>query len=335
MTPVVEMKKAHQTPITTETQTETKPVSLKERVLLAIEQIKNRKIENAQYVYGIIMNSTKQVGNKTYAYIPVEYCFVDDRFQRCNLISVEKICKLIINWDKNKMDALKAVPHPEDNQFSIVDGFHRLVAAIVKGEHGLEAELILGLSENPKERLIQEATIFSTQNDQVDPMKPVEKHKADVLRGIKDAIIIDNLINKYSIPLNEEGKRGRGGAKKLSGYDTARDIAKIYGEQTINDIFYIICESRWNLEYYGLGTIVIRNIKNMLVFHPEHRHEVVTELIKFCKYTSPKLLFASAMDKYPLRTETERISIYLEDYLCEKIGMERTYTPKRKTTKVA
>ena len=233
------------------------------------------------------------------------------------------------------MDALKTVPHPEENKFSVVDGYHRLSAAILNGEKGLECEIVLGLSTDPKERLIQEATLFATQNDEVDVLSPVEKHKANVLRGVTENVILDELINKYNIPLKTNPSHGRVLIGHLAGYTQALGVAKRHGRQMLNDIFYVICESRWNIAHNGLSANVISPVANMFKFHPTYREEIIKALIEYFKPIEPENFFASAMDEYPERKEKERLALYLEDVLCSKIGMTRTYTHRCSVTDTA
>ena len=278
-------------------------------------------------LFNLTMQNCQKIGNKVFVFIPTELLCVDERYQRVSESSKVKIRNLTNCWDDNKMDALKVSAHPEVNEFSIIDGYHRFTAGKAKGFNGFSCELIQGLSENPEERIIQEATLFATQNDEVDMLSPVEKHKANVLRGVTENIILQEIIDKYDIPLKKNPSHGRVKIGHLAGYTCALRIAKVYGKEMLDDIFYVICESRWNLAARGLSANVIGSVANMLKFHPAYREEIKGELIKYFKPIEPDKFFASAMDKYPERKEKERLSLFLEDYLCEQIGMERTYIP--------
>ena len=295
-----------------------------------IKATKRSKVTNIsdmskERLFNLTMQNCQKIGNKVFVFIPMELLFVDARFQRVSESSKTKIRNLTNCWDDNKMDALKVSVHPEANEFSIIDGYHRFTAGKTKGFNGFSCELIQGLSENPEERIIQEATLFATQNDEVDILSPVEKHKANVLRGVTENIVLQDIINKYNIPLKTNPSHGKVKIGHLAGYTCALRIAKVYGEEMLDDIFYIICESRWNIAARGLSANVITSVANMLKFHPSHREEIKSELIKYFKPIEPDKFLASAMDKYPERKEKERLSLFLEDHLCEQIGMERTY----------
>ena len=145
---VVEMK------ATTQTQVENKTESLK---------VENKSLKP---MYDLVMKNLNATGNKQHAYVPIESLEIDLRYQRDPQLAKGKIKHLVDNWNPYKMDSLRIVPHPETYTFSVVDGGHRLEALKIMGAAGVECEVLLGLSDDPDERLKEEAFIFSTQNKQ-------------------------------------------------------------------------------------------------------------------------------------------------------------------------
>lgn len=280
--------------------------------------------------YNLIMANTIPVGNKRYANILTDedVIFADKRIQRDNDTSraKKKIRNLAENWDINKMDALKVVPHPEEHRFSLVDGYHRLSAAIINGEKSLVCEIITGLSDDPEERIIQEATLFATQNDEVDVLAPIERHKANVLRGIPENVIIDELCNKYGIALKKNPSHGRTQVGQLAGFTMALQITKTAEKEIIDKTFYVLCESRWNISKLGLSSNAIHMVANILKLHPEYRDEICSLLIKEFTPIEPEQCFSNAYSKYPARKEKERNLLYLEDVVCENLGITRVYS---------
>lgn len=276
-------------------------------------------------LFNLTMQNRQRIGNKEYVCIAKELLFTDMSFQRVEESSKTKIRALANKWDENQMDALKVSVHPETFDFSIIDGYHRFTAGTMKGIEEFPCVLLQGLSSDPKERLVQEATLFATQGDEIDTLSPVEKHKANVLRGVKENVILQEIVDKYNIPLKKNPSHGRVTVGHLAGYTQALAVAKVHGKELLDDVFYTICEARWNLAQKGLSANVISPIANMFKFHPEHREEIKKELIEYFKPIEPDRFFASAMEKYPERKEKERLAVFLEDILCDKIGMERTY----------
>lgn len=292
-------------------------------------------------MYDLIMSNTIPVGNKRYADIPPceddGILFVDDRIQRDKntMKAKNKIKNLAENWDINKMDALKVVPHPEENRFSVVDGCHRLSAAILKGEKSVVCEIITGLSEDPKERLIQEATLFATQNDEVDTLSPIERHKANVLRGIKENVIVDGLAKKHNIELKKNPSHGRVQNGQLAGFTMALNIAKVNGDKFLDDVLTILCASRWNVAKGGLSANALYAVSSILRLHPEYKREISSLLVKKFTPIEPDQLFAEAHAKYTTRKEKERILLYVEDIVCENLGITRVYNGGKLVLKTA
>ena len=146
------------------------------------------EIKAREALFQLTLSNVQKIGNKHFVSVPLSLLFVDEAFQRMDDSSPRVINRLVENWDDNKMDALRVSPHYETNNFSIIDGFHRYTAASEKGIQNLTVEVLQGLSSDVQERLVQEATIFATQNDESESLTIVQKHKANVLRGIQDTL---------------------------------------------------------------------------------------------------------------------------------------------------
>lgn len=288
---------------------------------------------NNAKMYDLVMNSTKQVGSKVYAYIPTELLFVDPEFQRdSNSAKFQRKVKILKEkWDINKMDALRVVPHPEEHKFSIIDGSHRDEVAIELGIPGLECEIVFGLPDDPEKRRVEEAKLFSTQDNEKDVLTPVEKHKAYVLCGVRENCILDKLVRKYNIPIKKNPSHGRVPVGALAGFTKALYIIKKDGESMMDDIFYILCESRWNIASKGLGALTITSVYHVLSYHPNYRNEIKTVMIDYFKDIEPENFFAEASVKYSKRilTQSERLTVYLEDVVCEHLDIERSTSTKK------
>lgn len=274
--------------------------------------------------YELVMENANQIGNKKFAYIPLKLLFADSRFQRLHKKGGVKVRRLIDKWINAKCDPLRVSPHNDECMFSIIDGYHRFLAAYALGMKRIVCE-ILEVPEDPVERLKFEATLFATQNDELDKLSPVEKHKANLIIGSGEHIILESLLKKYNIPLKANSRGGKVKSGYLAGYTDALAIAKVHGEDTLDRVFAILCESRWNIAKHGFCSHVFRAIKNVLILHPNYSDQIVEEAIKMFKPISPAQFLAESMAAYPRRMNAERTTLYLEDYLCDAIGMERVY----------
>jgi hypothetical protein len=278
----------------------------------------------AKKLYDSVMANRKQVGNKYFAEIDRDLLFADSRFQRLSKAGSRKVAKLAQKWNPAKCDPIRVSPHEDECRFSIIDGLHRYLASGINGDNRLVCEIVMGLPQDPSERLKAEAFLFATQNDEVDALTPTEKHNANLILGVPEYIAVDKISNKYNIAIRKSGA-GMSKPGVLTCYSTALRIARTAGEPVLDDVYHIICESRWNLSPYGFTDKTLKAISDVIRLHPEHRTEIIAETIKFLKPITPQQFIAYGMAAYPERTRTEQFTLYLEDYLCDAIGMDRIY----------
>lgn len=282
-------------------------------------------INERKRLWDLTMANIQTVGNKSFVFVPMELLYIDPRFQRAEDSSKQKISKLARNWDNNKLDPLKGSLHPEEHLVSVIDGYHREEAGKILGLPGLVVEIVRDLPTDPEQRLIAEATIFATQTDEVDALSPVQKHKANVLRGISENVIVEDLIKKYHITLKKNPSHGRVQTGQLAGFTMALSIAKTNGESMLNDVLSVLCNARWDMNNGGLSANALHMVFNLLRLHPEHHDAIMTQLPKLLLDVDAHQLYAKAYSKYPNRKEKERILLYAEDVVCEKLNITRVY----------
>lgn len=278
-----------------------------------------------QQLWDLTMSNIQKVGGKHYVFAPIELLFVDERFQRVDENSKGKVNQLVRNWDSNKMDSLKGSLHAEELRISIIDGYHRVMAALTLGLPGLEIEILQDMPENPEERLVKEATYFATQGDEVSKLTPVQKHKANVLRGVRENVIVNELIEQYHISLKKNPSHGRVATGELAGFTTALYIAKNSGREMLDIVLNILCDTRWNIARNGLSSNALSTVYNILRLHPEYKTEICSILVDVLTPIEPDQLFAQAYSNYPNRGEKERILLYTEDVICDRLQISRVY----------
>ena len=276
-------------------------------------------------LWDLTVQNIQRIGGKQYVFVPMDLFYVDDRFQRVDENSKGKINQLVKNWDINKMDALKGSLHPEELRISVIDGYHRVMAAMMLGLPGLEFEILDNMPTDPHQRLIKEATYFATQGDEVSRLTPVQKHKANVLRGVVENVIVEEMIKKYHIPLKANPSHGRVASGELAGFTVALQIAKVSGKDMLDTVMDILCESRWNLSKNGLSSNALAMVYNILRLHPENEKEICDILIQKFTEIEPNQVFARAYSKYDTRGEKERNLMFIEDLVCAELGISRVY----------
>lgn len=269
-----------------------------------------------------IMANAREIGRKTFATIPLKLLMVDQRFQRADSASESKINQLVRNFDINKMDAIKVSPHFDTGLFSVLDGYHRVRASEILEEKYIEAEILTNLPTDPAERLMAEARIFSTQNQDVDKLTPMQKHRANVLLGDKANVILQQILDKYNVELCIGCMHKTG---KLSGFTDALAIAERGGYQMLDDVFYIIHAAKWNLNPYGMTKITLNALYRILKMHSDARETIRTDFVEKARELTPRYFRKEGAKKYSLRTPYEQFTLALEDFLHDNYGMPLLY----------
>lgn len=286
-------------------------------------------------LYNMAMSNIQTIGSKQFCLIPVSLLEVDEEYQRLATINMNKIYDLANHWDENKCDPVLVSPHPETNTFAVIDGTHRFIVKAIRKEDMIVASIATGLSNDPHERQIQEAELFSEQNTHVDKLSPADKHRAYVKRGVKKYCVLNECLNGRkllisnrelkNLPKEKQDSLIADGYKVLTGYSAAVSVAAMTnGKEVLTNILNIIERSGWNLAYNGYSADAIRPMRHVLNMH-ENEPRVIRAITDFCLHTEPNLYFAAALAKYPKRREIEALTIYLEEEVAKRIGETPMY----------
>lgn len=253
------------------------------------------------------------------AVVPLSCCFVDSRYQ--GMRTHKRLNRLKNNWDERKLTPIILVPHPEEYRFAVVDGQGRCLVAPEKGMDRLNAIILMDAPEDLNERLKFEAEYFIGQDSEVENVKPLEKHLSRVIIGDKAATILDKLLNKYEIKF--VGTKGNREESVLGSYTDTYSIAKIHGEKCLDFIFSIIENAGWNKQTNGYATFVMRALREVWVAYPIYRNSIHTFLSEELRKIDPALFSANAKTKYPKRDHRISCILYVEDLVCDGLGIEK------------
>jgi len=265
------------------------------------------------------------------AVVPLSCCFVDSRYQ--GMRTHKHLNRLKNKWDERKLTPIILVPHPEEHRFAVVDGQGRCLVAPEKGMDRLNAIILMDAPEDLEERLKFEAEYFIGQDSEVENVKPLEKHRSRVIIGDSAAVSLDKLLNKYGIKF--VATRGNRGESILGSYTDAYSIVKAHGEKCLDFIFSIIENAGWNKETNGYATFVMRALREIWIAHPNDRKEIHKYLSKELRQIDPALFSADAKSKYPKRDHRVSCVLYMEDLVCDGLGIEKKiYIESGKKVKV-
>lgn len=266
------------------------------------------------------------------AVVPLSCCFVDSRYQ--GMRTHKHLNRLKNKWDERKLTPIILVPHPEEYRFAVVDGQGRCLVAPEKGMDRLNAIILMDAPEDLDERLKFEAEYFIGQDSEVENVKPLEKHLSRVIIGDSAAVSLDKLLNKYGIKF--VATKGNREESVLGSYTDTYSIVKVHGEKCLDFIFSIIENAGWNKETNGYATFVMRALREVWIAHPSDRKEMHRYLSKELRQIDPALFSAEAKSKYPKRDHRVSCVLYVEDLVCDGIGIEKKiYVENGKKVKIS
>lgn len=266
------------------------------------------------------------------AVVPLSCCFVDSRYQ--GMRTHKHLNRLKNKWDERKLTPIILVPHPEEYRFAVVDGQGRCLVAPEKGMDRLNAIILMDAPEDLNERLKFEAEYFIGQDSEVENVKPLEKHLSRVIIGDDAAVSLDKLLNKYGIKfVSTKGNREE---SVLGSYTDTYSIVKVHGEKCLDFIFSIVDNTGWNKETNGYATFVMRALREVWIAHPNDRKEIHRYLSKELRQIDPVLFSAEAKSKYPKRDHRVSCVLYVEDLVCDGLGIEKKiYVENGKKVKIS
>lgn len=266
------------------------------------------------------------------AVVPLSCCFVDSRYQ--GMRTHKHLNRLKNKWDERKLTPIILVPHPEEYRFAVVDGQGRCLVAPEKGMDRLNAIILMDAPEDLDERLKFEAEYFIGQDSEVENVKPLEKHLSRVIIGDSAAVSLDKLLNKYGIKF--VATKGNREESVLGSYTDTYSIVKVHGEKCLDFIFSIIDNAGWNKETNGYATFVMRALREVWIAHPNDRKEIHRYLSKELRQIDPALFSAEAKTKYPKRDHRVSCVLYVEDLVCDGLGIEKKiYVENGKKVKIS
>lgn len=264
-------------------------------------------------LYNYTKTEAKKIGNKYMANVDISLLTVDPRFQRVDTYTPAKVRKLAAEFDSDKMDILPLSPHDEEGKFSVIDGYHRYMAAKLRGMETLPCDIIMNMPTDPAQRLKREAEIFVSQDKDTERLTPLQKHGANIILEVKANINLQKAIDKYKIKVKNLKTRSTKQVGVLTGFADALVIAG-YGEKYIDETFRILKEAKWDLTPNGLGARQIRAIGKMVKIH-ECDQKVSSLLIEYLRPIDYQIFISKGMSTYPTRKPQEGLIMILEDYV--------------------
>lgn len=168
---------------------------------------------------------------------------VDRSYQRD--IRTGRVKEMAKNFGPDEVGVL-TVSLREDGNYYVIDGQHRVFAAVESGNGGnyFDCEIYVGLTVE------EEAERFKYRNVNRGPVKAAEKFKAELLMGDEQAIEIDRIVNNNGLKLKLSG-----GARKDGEIGSINALVRVYRRGGAHELDECIrtLKSIWEGESDSLG----------------------------------------------------------------------------------
>ena len=291
------------------------------------------KTRGSKELYEIIVQNAQRIGGKFFLNVPLQLVYVDPEYQRVDSRSEAKVKQLAANWDDNKCDPIRLVAHPEEYKFACVDGLGRIMAKSIRASLEeerfstltIESEVIFDAPTDPTQRKVFEANLFATQCDQVEALRHYQKHNANILRGVRENVILQAACMAYGISVAPHG-RGRVRGGNLGDFTGALDMCKLTnGDAIIRNVFEVIARAGWHNSTSGYSKYVIQSLKRLFLRHAGQEDIIINMFGEELVNMEPLQLKAYSISRYPDRETVTSVALYLEDMIVEKLDLPRVY----------
>ena len=269
-------------------------------------------VTNTNTLYRTVVANAQKIGNKYFASIPRELLAVDTDYQRIDTRNKKKINSLVRNWEDRKMDALKVVAHEDEGMFYIVDGWGRFMASnmLDTPKTELECQIDFDAPTDIRARKLMEARLFAEQTQDLETVKPIQKHKANLLLGDRTATILENACNEYGVLI--VANTGQRGVRTLGSYSDCYKLARSIGEDNVKLLFETIARLGWHEEKNGYSRCVMTGLGKAIAGAGD-KAEAQRRIVDMLRETTPERLRANAVTRYPQRHDTTASVLYVED----------------------
>jgi hypothetical protein len=288
-----------------------------------VNETAEKKISNR--LYDSVQTNIQTVGSKKYASLPEECLEIDPAWQRTETYNKRVLNELIAHFDINKMDTIIVSVHRDTKKWVVIDGFHRVTAGRVKGITEFPCE-IKDFGDDPVVRERKEIEYFVGQNDFVDHLSLLDKHKANVRLGVKANVALQAVVDKTEgVTLKNNIERVAKG--RITGFKQAIAICNNYGQDHFQNVVDVIIGAKWNQEPSGFGADALKAVSFVLWTHRNNK-KVKAELARILVGKDPVDLFNEAVVFYKGRRKTTARAMYLEDLICSSLNIPRLIDPE-------
>lgn len=264
------------------------------------EQIK-REIES---LYAIAAR------NKIIADVPLYMLAIDNRYQRTENFSITKGNLIAGNFIEEAFDTIKL--NKRNGRFYCPAGQHRIYAFIKMGRESIPAELF----SVPLEKEIE---IYLSQDDNRSKLTPYDRFKAGLAAGRTEDTTLYRICDRYNIMI---GPASEAKNYRLGSITTAKNILMVHGEEALEWILGVVCDSGWDGQPKAFDSRIIRALRNAYAKIEQSagasERENTQTLVQYLKRFTPVGLFIKSQEAYPGRDIETAMGWFLADIVSGK-----------------
>lgn len=257
---------------------------LKERMHLTPEQEHDR----TEFIVEQSKRNGK-IGDFTIIEVPLELLNIDLSYQRTETFDVVRANKIARDFHKSELDPIHI--SYRDGKFWIVDGQHRVYGFVL-----LDRKYITGRMDTMT--FAEEVKAFMHQHEDK-KLSPFDLYKAGLAIGDPVDTALKDLTEKYDVEVAVT--RSHKGSSKLQSITTAKGIIDVDGIDTLEWIFQLIKDVKWEHENGAYSSQILRAMRSVYTRYSKEMDQVYPTLVDYLHGLTPSTLLYAAKNAFPMR----------------------------------
>lgn len=200
---------------------------------------------------------------------------VDETYQRA--VSHERVMDIVTNFDWSLYNALWVADRGRRGKLYIVDGRHRMYAAVILGIREVWCEI------RPTANAQEEARIFVQLTQKRRRLNSAQQFQAKLIYGDETALKIDKLVSKHRFALQDPSLFAGGNLRHakddvITAVGTLEAIYAEGGSKLLDRTLYTLRRA-WNGQGATLQSQMLRSLARMYQRHPDADNDGVAEAL--------------------------------------------------------
>lgn len=167
--------------------------------------------------------------------------------------------------------------------------------------------------------LEKEIEIYLSQDDNRSKLTPYDRFKAGLAAGRTEDTTLYRICDRYNIMI---GPASEAKNYRLGSITTAKNILMVHGEEALEWILGVVCDSGWDGQPKAFDSRIIRALRNAYAKIEQSagasERENTQTLVQYLKRFTPVGLFIKSQEAYPGRDIETAMGWFLADIVSGK-----------------